>query len=599
VLENMGEWRRSDDCAALRGEDAGREVTLMGWVHRRRDHGNLVFVDLRDRSGLCQVVFTGEDEGLQERLRPVRSEWVLAVRGRLRRRPPEMVNAELPSGEVELVASELRVLSSSQTPPFPIDGFQEGEVGDDLRLKYRYLDLRRREMQARMRFRHEVVLAVRRHLAGEGFYEIETPLLIRSTPEGARDYVVPSRVQPGHFYALPQSPQLYKQLLMVAGYEKYFQIAHCLRDEDLRGDRQPEHTQIDMEMSFVGEDEVFAVVERMLTAVFREVMGRDLATPYLRLSYAEAMRRFGSDKPDLRFGLELVDLGAVAAKTEFTAFTSTLAAGGIVRGVAVPGGAGFSRKEIDELEAVAKTYRAKGLAWVKRGPDGLGGGAAKFFPGALGEALIAASGMGEGDLLLMVADREETAATALGAVRSALGAKLGLTAGAGQDFRFLWVHRFPLFERDEAGAWQAMHHLFTLPYPEDIEFLETDPGRVHGQLYDLVCNGVELASGSIRIHRRDIQERVMAVVGIGKEEAERRFGFLLGAFDFGAPPHGGIAPGLDRLLMVLDGGASIRDYIAFPKTLQGKCLMVGSPAPVEAQQLDELQLQLRPGGQDA
>jgi aspartyl-tRNA synthetase len=597
VLDNLGDWRRSDDCAALRGEDAGRTVTLMGWVHRRRDHGNLVFVDLRDRSGLCQVVFTGEDEGLQERLRPVRSEWVLAVRGTLRRRPPEMVNPELPSGEIELVAADLRVLNGSQTPPFPIDSFQEGEVGDDLRLKYRYLDLRRREMQARMRFRHAVTLAVREHLAREGFLEIETPLLIRSTPEGARDYVVPSRVQPGHFYALPQSPQLYKQLLMVAGYEKYFQIAHCLRDEDLRGDRQPEHTQIDMEMSFVGEEEVFAVVERMLAAVFREVLGRDLALSFPRLSYAEAMARYGSDKPDLRFGLELFDLGAVAARTEFVAFTSALAAGGAVRGLCVPGGAAFSRKDIDALEAVAKTYRAKGLAWVKRGADGLSGGAAKFFPGELGEALIAASGLGEGDLLLMVADRSETAATALGAVRSALGAKLGLTAG--QDFRFLWVHRFPLFERDETGAWQAMHHLFTLPYPEDIALLETDPGRVHGQLYDLVCNGVELASGSIRIHRRDIQERVMAVVGIGKEEAERRFGFLLGAFDYGAPPHGGIAPGLDRLLMVLDGGQSIRDYIAFPKTLQGKCLMVGSPAPVEPQQLEELQLQLRPGVLDA
>ena len=597
MLDNLGEWRRSDDCAALRGADAGHEVTLMGWVHRRRDHGNLVFVDLRDRSGLCQVVFAGDDELLAERLRPLRSEWVIAVRGTLRRRPPEMVNAELPSGEVELVAGELRVLNGSQTPPFPIETFQEGEVSDDLRLKYRYLDLRRREMQARMRFRHDVTLAVRRHLAGEGFYEIETPLLIRSTPEGARDYVVPSRVQPGQFYALPQSPQLYKQLLMVAGYEKYFQIAHCLRDEDLRGDRQPEHTQIDMEMSFVGEDEVFAVVERMLQTVFREVLGRDLPQPFPRLSYDEAMTRFGSDKPDLRFGLELVDLGAVAARTEFAAFTGALAAGGVVRGLCVPGGAAFSRKEIDELEAVAKTYRAKGLAWAKRGPEGLSGGAAKFFPGALGEALIAASGLDEGGLLLMVADRAETAATALGAVRSALGAKLGLAIG--QDFRFLWVHRFPLFERDEKGAWQAMHHLFTMPHPEDISLLETDPGRVHGQLYDLVCNGVELASGSIRIHRRDIQERVMAAVGIGKAEAERRFGFLLGAFDYGAPPHGGIAPGLDRLLMVLDGGQSIRDYIAFPKTLQGKCLMVGSPAPLEALQLEELQLQLRPGAGDA
>ncbi|MBM4117497.1 aspartate--tRNA ligase [bacterium] len=601
MLDDLGGWRRSADCAALRDTDAGREVTLMGWVHRRRDHGNLVFVDLRDRSGLCQVVFPGEDEALRERLKPVRSEWVLGVRGRVRPRPAEMVNSELPSGAVELVAEELSVLASCPTPPFPIESFPEhaGEVSDDLRLKYRYLDLRRREMQARMRFRHAVTLAVRRHLDGEGFLEIETPMLIRSTPEGARDYVVPSRVQPGHFYALPQSPQLYKQLLMVAGYEKYFQIARCLRDEDLRGDRQPEHTQIDMEMSFVGEDEVFAVVERMLQAVLREVLGRELALPFPRLSYAEAMARFGSDKPDLRFGLELRDLGAVAAKSEFAAFTGVLAGGGSVRGLVVPSGGAFSRKEIDELEAVARTYKAKGLAWLKRGPEGLGGGVAKFFPGALGESLIAASGLGEGDLLLMVGDQGETPAIALGAVRSALGAKLGLTAGAGQDFRFLWVHRFPMFERDEQGAWQAMHHLFTMPHPEDLSLLETDPGRVHGQLYDLVCNGVELASGSIRIHRRDIQERVMAVVGIDKAEAERRFGFLLGAFDYGAPPHGGIAPGLDRLLMVLDGGQSIRDYIAFPKTLQGKCLMVGSPAPLDAAQLAELELQLRIPVQEA
>jgi len=594
VLDDLGRWRRSADCAALKAADAGREVTLMGWVHRRRDHGNLVFIDLRDRSGLCQVVFTGADEVLREALKPVRSEWVLGVRGRVRPRPAEMVNPELPSGAIELVAEELRVLAASPTPPFAIESFQEGEVSDDLRLKFRYLDLRRREMQARMRFRHAVTLAVRRHLDGEGFLEIETPMLIRSTPEGARDYVVPSRVQPGNFYALPQSPQLYKQLLMVAGYEKYFQIARCLRDEDLRGDRQPEHTQIDMEMSFVGEDEVFAVVERMLLAVFREVLGRELALPFPRLSYAEAMARYGSDKPDLRFGLELMDLGAVAAKSEFAAFTGVLAAGGSVRGLVVPGGATFSRKEIEELEAVAKTYKAKGLAWLKRGAEGLSGGVAKFFPGALGEALVSASGLGEGDLLLMVGDQGETPSIALGAVRSALGAKLGLAVG--QDFRFLWVHRFPMFERDEQGAWQAMHHLFTMPYPEDLPLLEKDPGRVHGQLYDLVCNGVELASGSIRIHRRDIQERVMAVVGIDKAEAERRFGFLLGAFDYGAPPHGGIAPGLDRLLMVLDGGLSIRDYIAFPKTLQGKCLMVGSPAPLDAAQLDELQLALR-GGQ--
>ncbi|MCB1161099.1 MAG: aspartate--tRNA ligase [Candidatus Latescibacteria bacterium] len=587
----MGDWKRSDACAALGAADEGREVILTGWVHRRRDHGGLVFMDLRDRSGLCQVVVDGEAESLRESLRPVRSEWVLAVRGTVRLRPADMRNAELPSGDVEVLVAELRVLNSSLTPPFPIDSFQESEVSDDLRLKYRYLDLRRREMLARMEFRHRVTLAVREFLSGEGFLEIETPLLIRSTPEGARDYVVPSRLQPGHFYALPQSPQLYKQLLMVAGYEKYFQIARCLRDEDLRGDRQPEHTQIDMEMSFATEDMVFDVVERLLGSIFRGVMGRELETPFLRLSYREAMDRFGSDKPDLRFALELTDLGDVAARSSFQAFKGVLEAGGSVKGLRVPGGASFSRKDIEALEGAAKTYRAKGLAWMKRGAEGLSGGVAKFFEGETGEALIRAAGLEEGDLLLMVADQGEVPCIAMGAVRSALGAKLGLTAGG--EFRFLWVHRFPMFEQDEeTGNWEAMHHLFTMPAPEDLEFLESDPGRVHGQLYDLVCNGVELASGSIRIHRRDIQERVMAVVGIDKDEAERRFGFLLGAFDYGAPPHGGIAPGMDRLLMVLDGGQSIRDYIAFPKTLQGKSLMVGSPAPLDSRQLEELHLRV-------
>ena len=590
MLENLGEWKREVHCAALSLADAGREVTLAGWVQRRRDHGALVFIDLRDRSGICQVVLDGEDAALAEKFKPVRSEWVVAVKGRVRPRPEEMRNPDLPSGEVEVLVGELRILNTCLTPPFPIDGFQEAEVSDDLRFKYRYLDLRRREMQERMAFRHRLILAVRDHLSARGFLEIETPLLIQSTPEGARDYVVPSRLQPGHFYALPQSPQLFKQLLMVAGYDKYFQIARCLRDEDLRGDRQPEHTQLDMEMSFLCEEEIFTIVEDMLQSVFESVKGQELAAPFPRLSYREAMDRFGSDKPDLRFDLELMDLGDLAAASDFNAFKGVLAAGGSVKGLRVPAGAGFSRKEIEALEAVAKTYRAKGLAWLKREPAGLAGGVAKFFA-PVSEQLLDRTGLEEGDLLLMVGDAGEIANTALGAVRSALGAKLELTDPG--RFRFLWVHRFPLFEQDEEnGRWEAMHHLFTMPEEEDIERLDSDPGQVNGQLYDLVCNGVELASGSIRIHRRDIQERVMAVVGIDREEAQRRFGFLLGAFDYGAPPHGGLAIGLDRFLMVLDGGQSIRDYIAFPKTLQAKSLMVESPSPLDPEQLRELHLQV-------
>ena len=590
-MENLGGWKRSHACADLRAKDEGGEVLLMGWVHRRRDHGGLVFFDLRDRSGICQIKCDSDDPAILEKIKSIRSEFVIAVRGEVRQRPEGTVNGDLPTGEIEVLAQEFKVLNSSLTPPFPIDATGDAEVSDDVRLKYRYLDLRRPEMQARMEFRHRVVLAVREFLSSQGFYEIETPMLIRSTPEGARDYVVPSRIHKGLFYALPQSPQLYKQLLMVAGYEKYFQLARCLRDEDLRGDRQPEHTQIDIEMSFVSEDDVFAVVESMLAFVFREVMDRELAAPFLRLTYEEAMDRFGSDKPDMRFDLELVDLSEIAARSEFQAFSSVAQAQGRIKGLRVPGGAAFSRKEIDELEAHAKIFGAKGLAWIKCGDDGFSGGVSKFFQGELGEVLAEATGLVAGDLLLMVAANPTVAATAMGAVRSRLGEKLGLAKTG--EFRFLWVHRFPLFERkDESEPWSATHHLFSMPMDEDIARLETDPGSVRGQLYDLVCNGVELASGSIRIHRRDIQERVMAVVGIDKAEAEKRFGFLLGAFDYGAPPHGGIAPGLDRLLMVLDGGQSIRDYIAFPKTLRATSLMVQSPSAIDAEQLAELGLRI-------
>jgi aspartyl-tRNA synthetase len=589
VLDHLGDWKKSHACGALRATDEGVEVTLMGWVHRRREHGGLAFVDLRDSSGICQVVF---QEAMSDRVGELGSEWVVALRGKMRMRPEGMRNADMPSGDVELLVDEMRVLNASQTPPFPIESSHQGDVSEDLRLKYRYLDLRRREMQDRMTFRHDLVLQVRDFLSSEGFREIETPLLIRSTPEGARDYVVPSRIHHGMFYALPQSPQLYKQLLMVAGYEKYFQMARCLRDEDLRGDRQPEHTQIDMEMSFVTEDEVFDVVERLLESIFSKVMGKELELPFARMSFQEVMDRYGSDKPDLRFDLELVDLSEPCAASNFKAFTGVIENGGVVKGLRVPGGASFSRKEIEELEKSAKTYRAKGLAWMKVASEGLASGVSKFFTGEPGATIVKLLGAEAGDLVLMVGDVWETAAQAMGAVRNALGRKLDLIQPG--IYRFLWVNEFPLFERDdEKEEWVAMHHLFTMPLDEDMKYLDSDPGKLRGQLYDLVCNGVELASGSIRIHRRDIQEKIMAVVGIDKAEAEKRFGFLLGAFDFGAPPHGGIAPGLDRLLMVLDGGDSIRDYIAFPKTLQAKSLMVDCPAPIDGDQLTELGIDIR------
>jgi aspartyl-tRNA synthetase len=591
LLENLGDWKRSHACAALSATDEGQDVTIMGWVHKRRDHGSLVFINLRDISGTCQVVIDSEDEQILERVKSIRSEFVLGIRGLVRLRPEGMRNDEMASGAIEVLVTELRILNSSKTPPFPIESSVQDEASEDLRFKYRFLDLRRREMRDRMIFRHQVSLAIRDFLSSEGFMEIETPLLIRSTPEGARDYVVPSRLHPGNFYALPQSPQLYKQLLMVAGFEKYFQLARCLRDEDLRGDRQPEHTQIDMEMSFTSEEEIFDVVERLLGYIFSNVMSKELPTPFERLTYDEVIDRFGTDKPDLRFGLELMDLSEIAARSDFKAFSSVIADGGKVRCIHVPGGGKFSRKEITELEDLAKHFGARGLAWMKMDESALTGGVSKFFVGDLAGEICAKTGMAQGDLLLMVADTVKVSAIALGAVRSRLGEKLQLTKP--EDFRFLWVHRFPLFERNEEHQrWDATHHLFTMPAEEDIEKLESDPGAVKGQLYDLVCNGVELASGSIRIHRRDIQERVMAVVGIDKEDAERRFGFLLGAFDFGAPPHGGIAPGLDRLLMVLGGGDSIRDYIAFPKTLKGASPMVGSPSPIDQQQLDELGIRI-------
>jgi len=585
--ESMADWTRTHLCGDLRAEDVGGEAVLMGWVQKNRDHGGVLFMDLRDHRGITQVVFHPDrfTEDELRKARAARAEFVLAVKGTVAARPDDMINADMPTGAVELEAAEVRVLNVSRTPPFPVE--DETEVSEDIRLKYRYLDLRRPSLQESLRLRGRVTLATRNYLAGRDFVEVETPLMVRPTPEGARDYIVPSRLHPGKFYALPQSPQIYKQILMVSGFNRYFQIARCLRDEDLRADRQPEHSQIDMEMAFVREDDVFELVEGLMSHLFRECLNVELATPFPRLTYRQAMDTYGTDKPDTRFALNLVEMSAVVAESDFKVFSGTVAKGGVVKGLRVPGGAVRSRKEIDALEAAAKTFGAKGLAWTKVADAGFESGIAKFL--GAGEEIRQALEAETGDLLLFVADEWDVACKALGAVRSVLGEPL--IAGREMEFAFHWVREFPLFEfnRDH-DRWEAAHHMFSMPMEEHLDYLETDPGKVHGILYDLVANGVELASGSIRIHRRDIQERVMKVVGMDMDEAERKFGFLLEAFQYGAPPHGGIAPGLDRMIMLMSGRRSLRDVIAFPKTTRAASLMDGAPSEVEPQDLADLHI---------
>jgi aspartyl-tRNA synthetase len=589
-LENLGNWERTHTCGELRSVNIGKEATLMGWVHRSRNHGGLIFINLRDRYGITQVVFDpAQSNELAEAAKELKSEYVIAVKGAVRARPQGQANAEMSTGEIELLAREVRVLNGSAVPPFVIE--DQTTASEDLRLKYRYLDLRRPSLSRNIILRHQFVLAVRSYLSQQGFLEIETPLLTRSTPEGARDYLVPCRVQPGKFYALPQSPQIYKQILMVSGFDKYFQIARCLRDEDLRADRQPEHTQIDIEMSFATQDKVFALAEGMFKQVFKEVAGIELQTPFPRLPYAEAMRRFGSDKPDMRFGMELCDAGEIAGKSDFTVFKQALENQGQVRGICVPGGGKWSRKDVDNLTEFVKIYGAKGLAWAKVAGDALEGSIAKFFPGQAGKDLMTALSAKDGDIMLFVADKPPIVAAALGALRIECAKRLDLIPQG--KYAMAWITDFPMFHyNEEEKRWEAEHHMFTMPKEEHLEYLESDPGKVLGQLYDLVANGSELASGSIRIHRRDIQERVMKVVGLSPEEAQKKFGFMLEAFEYGAPPHGGIAPGVDRLLTMITGGDSIRDVIAFPKTTSGSGLMEGSPSEVDERQLKELRIKL-------
>ncbi len=592
----MEQFKRTHTCGQLRAEHDGREVFLNGWVHRTRDHGGVHFINLRDRYGITQIVIN-EDAApeVREIAAALRMEYCVAVRGVVRRRPDAMVNAEMATGAIEVEASEVHILSRCEPLPFMID--EKSDARDDIRLKYRYLDLRTFSMQRKIRLRHQVTQSIREYLTGEGFVEIETPTMIKSTPEGARDFLIPSRLHPGSFYAMPQSPQLYKQILMVSGFDRYFQIAHCFRDEDARGDRQLEHTQVDMEMSFVSKDDVFSVVEGMLGTTFKKTLNVDLPATFERLSYDEAMNRFGSDKPDLRIELELKDFGPFVAGSGFGVFETALSEGGTVRVLPVPGKGDLSRKQITDLEETAKTYGAKGLAWTRvvAGADGgtaFDGGIGKFFTDRAAE-IASAVGAAPGDMLLFVADRWKTAVTALGAVRSRLGRELGMVTPG--TFRFAWIVDFPLFEYNEDEArWEAAHHMFTMPQEQYIDTMEDDPGAVKGDLYDLVCNGYELASGSIRIHDPGLQSRIFNIVGFDPAEAERRFGFLLEAFRYGAPPHGGIAPGLDRLVMIMAGEDSIREVIAFPKTANGMSPMDESPSPVDPGQLAELGLTLAP-----
>jgi aspartyl-tRNA synthetase len=586
-VEPMGGWKRTHSCGALRASDAGQVVTLMGWVHRRRDHGGLIFVDLRDREGITQCVFNPADGAdAHAKVQDIRGEFVVAVRGVVAPRPAGTENSKIPTGAVEIHASELKVLNDCRPLPFQIDSEVDMEVDEMLRLKYRYLDMRRASVLRAFQVRDLTCRAVRDYLHEQGFLEVETPFLTRSTPEGARDFLVPSRLQPGSFYALPQSPQLFKQLLMVAGFERYFQIVRCFRDEDLRKDRQPEFTQIDIETSFLDRDDFLPMIEGLVAAIWRRVKGVELRVPFPRLAYDEAMARFGSDKPDLRFAIELTDVSPLFAGGEFQAFAQVVAGGGAVKALRVPGAGGMSRKELDDLTAEAKQAGAKGLVWIKVTAEGLNSPVAKFLA-AVQERLLAQTASGPGDLLLLVGDASTVAATVLGRLRVDLARRLKLIP-EDRDV-FTWVIDFPLVEWNaDEKRWDAVHHPFTAPRDEDLALLESDPGRARAKAYDLVLNGQEAAGGSIRIHQPSVQERLFGLLGISKEEARARFGFLLEALEFGAPPMGGIAFGLDRLAASLVGQESIREVIAFPKTQKGMCPLTDAPAPVDARQLRDL-----------
>ena len=586
---------RDRNCGEVSESQIGNTVTLSGWVFRWRDHGGLIFIDLRDRSGIVQVVFSPDvSEDAHKLAHTLRSEYVIKVRGEVRRRPEGTENPEIPTGSLEVYASELEILSKADPLPFMID--EPKEISEPLRLRYRYLDLRRPEMMRNLVVRHRVTKTIRDYLDREGFLEIETPMLTKSTPEGARDYLVPSRVNPGHFYALPQSPQLFKQILMCSAMERYFQIVRCFRDEDLRADRQPEFTQVDLEMSFVEVDDVISIVEGMLSYVFRETLEIELSTPFERLTYRDSMERFGTDKPDLRFGLEIAEMEDLARQGSFKVFLNALESGGRVKGVLGKGLAGLSRKEIDLLTEEAQSYGAKGLAWIKL-RDGFDSPIAKFFPEGVLKEMADRLGAEQGDMMLFVADDEDTTLDVLGRLRLSIAKRQGLI---GDGFRFCWVVDYPLLEWDEEeGRFQAMHHPFTSPADRDIERMLKEDINDHEGLsslkakaYDIVLNGYEIGGGSIRIHRADVQRKMFELLRIPEEEAQLKFGFLIDALRYGAPPHGGIALGLDRLVMLMVGADTIRDVIAFPKTQKAVCLLSNAPSPVEEKQLKDLHIKL-------
>jgi aspartyl-tRNA synthetase len=590
-LQNENNPYRTHSAGQLRKSDVEESVRLAGWVHRRRDHGGLIFIDLRDRWGITQITFHPEREEVFSRAEQLRPEWSISVEGEVVLRPEGNENPDLPTGAVEVQASDLSILNPSETPPFEIE--RDRPVDETLRLKYRYLDLRRERMKEKILLRHRVVKLMRDYLDERDFVEIETPLLTASTPEGARDYLVPARLYPGQFYALPQSPQQFKQLLMVAGFERYFQIARALRDEDQRGDRQPEHTQLDLEMSYTTQDEVLGLTEDLFTQIVETLTEKRLLTkPFPRLTYAESMDRFGSDKPDIRFGLEIGDVSDIVAASEFKVFKGAVDSGGSVRGVAVGGLGDLTRREIDDLTAIAASGGARGLAHFRVQEDGLKSPIAKFFSGAQQEELRAALGAEQGDWMFFVADKNPVVFESLNRLRLHFRDRLDLVDP--DVLGMCWVTDFPLFEwNEEEGRIDPMHHMFTMPREEDLPLLDTEPLRVIGQLYDLVANGTELASGSIRIHRPDLQQKVFDVIGIGPDEANRRFGTILSAFRYGAPPHGGIAPGIDRLVMLLADQPNIREVMAFPKTQAARDEMMDAPGPVSEQQLKELNISLR------